>query len=93
MLRREAHDDAPCIANGRVDQRGNIRDGRWQLAAAAVPLAFNTSYTLTLTMDPRRGGFVAADALLVESHTPYYQGGPASSSVVVGAMDTRILLK
>jgi hypothetical protein len=85
--------NAPCIATATVDQRTGIRDGRWQRAITDVPLRFNASYVFTLSADPRRGGFAAADALLVESTVPYHSGSALKSSVVVGAMDSRILLK
>ena len=84
-----------CIATGSVDQRSGIRDGRWQRALTAVALRRNVSYAFVISMDQRRGGFVAADALLVESHRLYNGNGAGarSSAVVVGAMDSRILLK
>eukprot|EP00040_Diaphanoeca_grandis_P002930 m.23137 g.23137 ORF g.23137 m.23137 type:complete len:798 (-) comp14084_c0_seq1:81-2474(-) len=82
-----------CIANGLVDQRSGVRDGRWQSALKGVQLQGNVSYTFSLSMDPRRGGYVAADALLVESDTLYNGRTELQSEVVVGAMDARILLK
>ena len=50
-------------------------------------------------MDAARAGYVAADALLVESQTKYNGGGEAvpatleiGDTVNVGAMDSRILV-
>ena len=86
-----------CIAAGTLGQ-SNIgpRDGRWQPALTAVPLTFNESYEFSVTWDPRRGGYVAVDALLVESQALYNGGAPlgneAGSEVVVGAMDSRIFV-
>merc|ERR1712032_552783 len=94
---REATSEA-CIANGRLDQLRGIRDGRWQRALSAVPLTFNTSYEFSLKWDPLRGGYVAADALLVES-VALYNGDDSDeaqsigSSVVLGPMDSRIWIK
>ena len=85
---------APCIASGKVDQiNSGPRDGRWQRALSGVPLVFNQSYEFSVTWDPRRGGYVAVDALLIESET-LYNGGVAleAEEVVVGAMDSRILV-
>eukprot|EP01052_Picozoa_sp_SAG31_P018272 SAG31_NODE_1289_length_8983_cov_9.783543_1_plen_88_part_00 len=81
-----------------LDQINNgPRDGRWQPALKAVPLILNESYDFLVTWDPRRGGYVAVDALLVESHALYNGGAPlkdegAVTEVVVGAMDSRIFV-
>jgi hypothetical protein len=99
---------APCIAAGTLDQiNSGPRDGRWQRALSAVPLTFNQSYEFSVTWDPRRGGYVAVDALLVESKALYNGGSPLHNEkeetegdedggggyeVVIGAMDSRILV-
>ena len=86
---------APCIASGAVDQiNSGPRDGSWRRALSGVPLVFNQSYEFSVAWDPMRGGYVAVDALLVESETLYNGGGPAEEGgeVVVGAMDSRILV-
>jgi hypothetical protein len=86
-----------CIASGTVDQRGGgvPRDGRWQRALTAVPLAFNQSYEFAITWNPMRGGYAVADAVLIESQTLYHSasGVLADDSVVIGPMDSRIFLK
>jgi hypothetical protein len=96
-----------CIASGTLDQiNSGPRDGRWQRALSAVPLTFNRSYEFSVTWDPRRGGYVAVDALLVESEALYNggpplekvkegeggEGGSGGYEVVVGAMDSRIFV-
>ena len=86
-----------CIAAGTLDQiNSGPRDGRWQPALTAVPLTFNQSYEFSVAWDPRRGGYVAVDALLVESQALYNGGAPlgneVESKVVVGAMDSRIFV-
>lgn len=91
---------AACIASGTLDQiNSGPRDGRWQQALSAVPLVFNRSYEFSVAWDPRRGGYVAVDALLVESEALYNGGLPLEEDgeargyeVVVGAMDSRILV-
>ena len=85
---------ANCLAQSTVDQRAGIRDGRWQTMVAAVSLKANTSYEVVISWDPSCNGYVAADAILVESHRLYHGGsGSMGKSVVVGAMDSRIVLK
>ena len=39
------------------------------------------------------GGYVMADALLVESQRLFHGGGALGKQVVVGAMDARVVLK
>ena len=86
--------DPPCIMSGTVDQRGGLRDGYWQRALTGVEFRANVSYSFTVAMDQRRGGYVAVDALLVESERLYHEATAVpQSTVVVGAMDSRILLK
>ena len=89
---------APCIASGVVDQFSGPRDGRWQRALNAVALEFNKTYEFSLQWDALRGGYVAADALLVESVSLYNGGDECEidsqqNTVVVGPMDSRILIK
>lgn len=84
---------AACIASGTVDQHGNIRDGRWQRALSAVPLVSNKTYEFAVEWDHLRGGYAAVDALLVESEELYNGAKGTMTELVVGAMDTRILLK
>jgi hypothetical protein len=89
-------DDADCIASGTIDQRAGIRDGRWvELLASAVPLRSKISYDVTISWDPTCSGYVAADALLVESEQLYNGKGALANGnkVVIGAMDARIVLK
>ena len=74
---------AACIASGTVDQRGNIRDGRWQRALTSVPLISNRSYEFAVTWDYLRGGYAAVDALLVESETLYNGGQKAVTAELV----------
>ena len=86
-----------CIAVGTLDQINNgPRDGRWQPALTGVPLTFNQSYEFSVAWDPRRGGYVAVDAVLIESQALYNGGAPleneAGAEVVVGAMDSRIFV-
>ena len=85
----------PCFARGTVDQRGgSLRDGRWQRALSGVALAQNVSYEFSMRWDPAHGGYVAADALLVESQRLYNGGGERiGSDVVLGPMDSRIFIK
>ena len=82
-----------CIARGTVDQRAEIRDGRWQRMLSGVPLRAKTSYEVLIAWDPTCAGFVAADALLVESDRLYHGNGAPAKQVVVGAMDARVVLK
>ena len=61
-----------------------------------MSLQKETSYDVVITWDPTCNGYVAADAILVESHTLYHGGGTAavpSKEVTVGAMDGRVVLK
>lgn len=48
---------------------------------------------MTIAWDPSCGGYVAADALLVESDWLYHGGGVLGKQVTVGALDSRIVLK
>jgi hypothetical protein len=85
---------AACLARSTLDQRAGVRDGRWQTMVAAVSLRVNTSYEVVISWDPTCNGYVAADAILVESHRLYHGGGGSiGKSVVVGAMDSLIVLK
>jgi hypothetical protein len=84
---------ADCIARSTLDQRAGIRDGRWQTMIDAVKLRANISYEVVISWDPTCSGYVAADVILVESHRLYHGGGPIGKSVVVGPMDSRIVLK
>lgn len=54
------------IKSGTVDQRDNIRHGRWQRALSAVPLV-SQNYKFATTRDPLSGECAVVDALLVES--------------------------
>jgi hypothetical protein len=83
---------AGCIAKGSVDQLNNVRDGGWQRALSHVPLEFNESYEFVLEWDSSRGGYAAADALLVESETLYNGAVGTMREVTVAAMDARILI-
>ena len=85
----------PCIASGVVDQMyQGPHDGRWQRALSAVPLTFNTSYEFSIQWDAFRGGYVAVDALLVESTTLYNGDAvPIGKTAVIGPMDARIFIK
>jgi hypothetical protein len=86
--------DAECIVRTTVDQRGgSIRDGRWQRVASGVPLRASVEYTVTIAWDPTCSGYVAADALLVESDSLYHSGAALGKQVTVGALDSRIVLK
>ena len=69
-------------------------DGRWQRALAGVALTFNVTYEFSIMWDAFRGGYVAVDALLVES-TSLYNGddAPLGENVVIGPMDSRIFVK
>eukprot|EP01052_Picozoa_sp_SAG31_P009166 SAG31_NODE_477_length_15150_cov_13.611772_2_plen_104_part_00 len=92
---REASSPTACLASGTLDQiNSGPRDGRWQRALSAVPLQFNQSYEFSVTWDPQRGGYVAVDALLVESEALYNGGAPLKDTdvIVVGAMDSRIFV-
>lgn len=82
-----------CIARATVDQRAGIRDGRWQRAASSVPLRAHARYKVTVAWDPTCSGYVAADALLVESARLYHGGGALGTEVTVGALDSRVVLK
>ena len=84
---------AGCIASTTVDQRAGIRDGRWQRVASGVVLTGNVSYTVSISWDPTCSGYVAADALLVESDRLYHGNGVLGRSVTVGAMDSRVVRK
>ena len=91
-----AGNSAACIARSTLDQRAGIRDGRWQTMVASVSLKKDTSYEVLITWDPTCNGYIAADAILVESHALYHGGGTAagpSKEVTVGAMDGRVVLK
>ena len=83
---------ADCIATGSVDQLNSVRDGGWQTALSHVPLEFNVSYEFIVEWDSCRGGYAAADALLVESESLYNGAQGTMTEVTVGAMDSRILL-
>lgn len=85
--------DTDCIARSTLDQRAGIRDGRWQTMVATVKLRVNTSYDVVISWDPACSGYVAADVILVESHQLYHGGGVIGTSVVVGPMDSRVVLK
>lgn len=85
----------PCIASGVVNQMyQGPHDGRWQRALSAVPLKFNSTYEFSITWNALRGGYVAVDALLVES-TSLYNGGdaPIGSVAAIGPMDSRIFIR
>ena len=82
-----------CIAQSTLDQRADIRDGRWQRMLSSVPLRAGRSYEVVISWDPLCGGYVMADALLVESQRLFHGGGALGKQVVVGAMDARIVLK
>ena len=61
---------------------------------SGVALAQNVSYEFSMRWDPAHGGYVAADALLVESQRLYNGGGERiGSDVVLGPMDSRIFIK
>ena len=89
----------PCIASGAVNQLDSLRDGRWQRALSRVRLEFNRTYEFVMQWDALKGGYVAADALLVESVVLYNgDGGDGvvvehNNTVVIGPMDSRILTK
>lgn len=82
-----------CIARNTFDQRGGIRDGRWQPILTSIPLEVNVSYAVIISWDPTHNGFVAADALRVESQRLYNGNGKLGKQVVIGAMDARIVKK
>jgi len=85
----------PCILSGRVDQAySGPRDGHWQPALMGASLRFNQTYEFAVTWDAMRGGYVAVDALLVESQTLYNGGSTIGApTAVVGPMDSRIFVK
>ena len=61
-----------------------------------MSLKKDTSYEVLITWDPTCNGYIAADAILVESHALYHGGGTAAGpikEVTVGAMDGRVVLK
>ena len=89
----EAAGGAGCIARSTVDQRAGIRDGRWVRVVSDVVLTVNVSYAVSIAWDPSCSGYVAADALLVESDQLYHGNGVLGRAVTVGAMDSRVLLK
>jgi hypothetical protein len=90
---RESGTGVECIAQSVVDQRAEIRDGRWQSVLSGVPLREAVGYEVTVAWDPTRSGYVVADALLVESTRLYHGGGGLGTQVTVGALDSRVVLK
>ena len=84
-----------CLASSTLDQRAGIRDGRWQLMVPSVALRAKRSYDVVISWDPSCNGYVAADAILVESHNPFHGDTAALTTEVVpvGAMDARVVLK
>jgi len=85
----------PCIASGVVNQmHQGPHDGAWQRALSGVALTFNVTYEFSILWDAFRGGYVAVDALLVES-TSLYNGddAPVGEKAVIGPMDARIFIK
>lgn len=86
--------DGGCIASGAIDQRAGIRDGRWQpLFQAPVALQKQQYYDVVVAWDPTYSGYVAVDALLVESERLYHGNGMLSKQVVVNPLDSRVVLK
>ena len=84
----------PCILSRAVDQvYSGPRDGHWQPALSGASLTFNKTYEVTVTWNAMRGGYAAADALLVESQTLYNGGSSTGATAVVGPMDSRIFVK
>jgi hypothetical protein len=59
---------ATLKASSTIDQRGNIRDGRWQRMLSSVPLQAKTSYEVAISWDPTRSGYVAVRVLVVGVH-------------------------
>jgi hypothetical protein len=87
-------DTSACLVRSTLDQRAGIRDGRWQLMAASVTLRAKTVYEVVLSWDPRCNGYVAADAILVESLALFHGDTATLSKVVsVDPMDARVVLK
>jgi hypothetical protein len=87
-------DTSACLVRSTLDQRAGIRDGRWQLMAASVTLRAKTVYEVVLSWDPRCNGYVAADAILVESLALFHGDTATLSKVVsVGPMDARVVIK
>ena len=47
-----------CLATGTIDQRAEIRDGRWQRMLSGVPLRAKAMYEVVLAWDPTCAGCV-----------------------------------